>query len=94
MPIIEFSNYTPDKKPPLYECVDSQGQVVASCELGYPSCYSIPGIEVHLGRKFEEVKNDIPKIVSEKEFDSFDDQTFHFAPDDSHSMRIVATEPL
>ena len=23
MPIIEFSNYTPDKNPPLYECVDS-----------------------------------------------------------------------
>ena len=95
MPIIECSNFTPDKKPPLYQCVDSRtGEILTECELGYPSCYGIPGLEVHLGRSFEEVKKQIPKIVSEREFDQYDDQTFYFVPEDHHRMRLVATEPL
>lgn len=95
MPIVEFSNFTPDKKPPLYECFDpATGQILSSCELGYPSCYGIPGLEVHLGRSFKDIQKEIPKVVSEKEFDQYDDSTFHFVPDDSHVMRIVASEAL
>jgi|LauGreDrversion4_2_1035121.scaffolds.fasta_scaffold1651841_1 hypothetical protein len=69
MPIIEFSNFTPDQKPPLYKCIDSEGQVVAQCDIGYPSTYGIPGLEVHLGRPLEYVKKELHKLVSEKEFD-------------------------
>jgi len=95
MPVIEMSNTTPDKKPPLYQCVDSKtGEVLTSCELGYPSCYGIPGLEVHLGRSFEEVKKQIASIVSEREFDPYDDKTFYFVPEDHHRMRLIATEPL
>lgn len=94
MPIIECANFTPDKKPPRYECVTPEGIVLASCDLGYPSTYGIPGIEAHLGRSIEDVKKELPKIVSEKEFDVLDDSSFCFVPDDTHTLRIVASEPL
>lgn len=94
MPIIECSNFTPDKLPPRYECVDAEGSVLASCDLGYPSTYGIPGLEVHLGRHIEEVKKELPKLVSEKEFDILDDHSFFFEPEDSHMLRIVASEDL
>jgi hypothetical protein len=93
-PIIECSNFTPDKLPPRYECVDAEGTVVSTCELGYPSSYGVPGIEVHLGRGVEEVKKELPRVVSEKEFDVLDDQTFFFEPENSHTFRIVASEDL
>jgi hypothetical protein len=74
MPIVECSNFTPDKKAPLYETYDPvTNEVLTKCELGYPSCYGIPGMEVHLGRPFSEVKKQISAIVSEREFDEYDD---------------------
>jgi hypothetical protein len=69
MPVLECSNFTPYLKPPVYECVDAEGNLLTTCNLGYPSTYGIPGLEAHLGRPFSEVKKDLPKIVSEKEFD-------------------------
>lgn len=73
MPFIECSNYTPDKLPPLYQCIDKEGGVVTQCNLGYPMCYGIPGLEAHLGRPFSEVKNELSKVVSEKDLDMVDD---------------------
>jgi hypothetical protein len=49
---------------------------------------------VHLGRSFEEVKSQIPSIISEREFDDYDDNTFFFVPEDHHRMQLKATEPL
>ena len=94
MPIVECSNYTIDKRPPIYECVDSEGNVLSTCELGYPNTYGIPGLESHLGRGIEEVKKELPKIVSEVEFDVLDEHSFYFEPENSHTLRIVASEDL
>ena len=49
---------------------------------------------MHLGRSFEEVKKDLGKVVSEKDLDTVDDQSFCFVPSDDHTMKIVASEPL
>lgn len=93
-PIVECSNFTIDKRPPLYECVDSFGNVLTSCELGYPSTYGVAGLETHLGRGIEEVKKELPSIVSEVDFDVLDENSFFFQPENAHTLRIVASEDL
>jgi hypothetical protein len=94
MPIVEFSNYTIDKRPPIYETLDAEGKVLTRCELGYPSTYGVPGLEAHLGRGIEEVKKELDSVVSEHEFDVLDDESFYFEPENAHTLRIVASEDL
>jgi hypothetical protein len=94
VPVIEFSNFTPDLKPPMYRLVDKNGNTLVSCNLGYPNCYGIPGLEAHLGKPFNIVKEKISSVISEVEIDTLDDSSFYFDPKDEHIMEIVATEPL
>jgi len=67
---------------------------MTTCNLGYPSVYGIPGLEMHLGRPYSEVEKDLPRLVSEKEFDKVDEESFFYVPEDDHVLKIVASEPL
>ena len=53
--------------------VDSKGNIITTGNIGYPTYFSIPGLEVHHGRTLKDIKKDINKVVSEKAFDSMDE---------------------
>ena len=72
MPIQECFNHTEGEKG-IFQVVDSQGQVLNTNDIGYPSYYAIPGLEVYFGKSLEDVKKELPKLVSEKPFDNIED---------------------
>ena len=47
-----------------------------------------------MGRTLAEIKSEIPKLVSEKVFDTVDEHSFYFEPSDDCTFQIIASEPL
>ena len=95
MPLIEFSNFTPDQPAPLYRIVNGEGKVLTECTLGYPNCYGLPGLETHMGRPYSQIKSEVASVVSEVEIDEAGDAAFYFEPKESDlRMEIIARTPL
>lgn len=94
IPILECSNFTPDLRAPSYQLVDKEGNVLTETNLGFPNSYGIPGLEAYLGKHYEEVAKDFDRVITEVPIEEINKDWYYFEPNDDHTLKIVATEPL
>jgi hypothetical protein len=94
IPVYECSNFTPDKKEPIFQVVNKEGQVLVKTSLGFPNSYGICGLETYHGRHYEIVAKDFPRVISEHPIEPLSRGYFHFEPQEDHVFQLLATEAL